>query len=343
MNDVVMGPKQDGKGSGYVLVHTGSKHMAADIYTKSFTDKATFGNLKQLINVFKPEQIKDGNFDPSIPGEVVPPDCQGWLNQHYHFLLSGDNTEVTDFRKPIKQKTPKAKSKLNMALRKIRPNLNRRSMPEGSLSAVLSDDESSDEEVPVTGGVDLPRFEFEKGSPCLPFTTSLVNCPTLGNDAVPAEADNSPSKDDTTWTIILLCTEKDSLMVKHNPFGERCKIVEITEHDDFTSEGGYQKVVDALRSPNVVIFSSLPCTGGSLWQIPNKKHPACRRLIAKHHKLFNALFEKLLRLYREVDRRGGIPILFEWPRTCRYWRKPKVARFIKRQKLTLAKFDGCAY
>ena len=60
MNDVVMGPKQDGQGSGYVLVHTGSKHMAADIYTKSFTDKATFGNLKQLINVFKPEQIKDG-------------------------------------------------------------------------------------------------------------------------------------------------------------------------------------------------------------------------------------------------------------------------------------------
>ena len=57
MNDVVMGPKQDGQGSGYVLVHTGSKHMAADIYTKSFTDKATFGNLNQLINVFKPDHI----------------------------------------------------------------------------------------------------------------------------------------------------------------------------------------------------------------------------------------------------------------------------------------------
>ena len=35
--------------------------------------------------------------------------------------------------------------------------------------------------------------------------------------------------------------------------------------------------------------------------------------------------------------------MFEWPRVCRYWRKPKVAKFIKRQNLTLAKFDGCAY
>ena len=94
--------------------------MAADIYTKGLTDKNTFGNLKQLINVFKPQQIESGDFDPSIPGDPVPPGVHQWLNQHYHFLLAGDNTEVTDFRKPIKPKTPKAKSKL-----KIRPNFNR--------------------------------------------------------------------------------------------------------------------------------------------------------------------------------------------------------------------------
>ena len=64
MNEVVMGPKQNGQGSGYVLVHTGSKHMAADIYTEGFTDKGAFGNLKKLINVFKPKQIEDGDFDP---------------------------------------------------------------------------------------------------------------------------------------------------------------------------------------------------------------------------------------------------------------------------------------
>ena len=34
---------------------------------------------------------------------------------------------------------------------------------------------------------------------------------------------------------------------------------------------------------------------------------------------------------------------FEWPRVCRYWKKPKVAQFIKRYGLALAKFDGCAF
>ena len=132
-------------------------------------------------------------------------------------------------------------------------------------------------------------------------------------------------------------------MQQCNPYGERCNIIEITEEDDFTSEAGYQKVATALKQPNVVIFSSLPCTGGSPWQIPNSRHPACRRLLKKHHRIFNQLFESLMRLYREFADYGPIPILFEWPRYCRYWRKPKVARFIKRYGLRLAKFDGCAY
>ena len=50
-----------------------------------------------------------------------------------------------------------------------------------------------------------------------------------------------------------------------------------------------------------------------------------------------------MQLYRESNRSGGIPILFEWPRVCRYWRKPKVNKFIRKQKLMMAKFDGCAY
>ena len=126
-------------------------------------------------------------------------------------------------------------------------------------------------------------------------------------------------------------------------FGDHCEIVEITEVDDFTSANGYAKVISALRRPKVAVFASLPCTGGSPWQIPNKKHPACQRLLAKHHKLFNRLFDQLVRLFREQGCLGVIPILFEWPRVCRYWKKPKVAQFIKKHGLALARFDGCAF
>ena len=34
------------------------------------------------------------------------------MNLQYQFILRGDNTESTDFRKPVKLKTPKAKAKI---------------------------------------------------------------------------------------------------------------------------------------------------------------------------------------------------------------------------------------
>jgi hypothetical protein len=148
---------------------------------------------------------------------------------------------------------------------------------------------------------------------------------------------------DVSWTIILLCTDKDSFMSQCNPFGDRCKVIEITEEDDFTNPTGYGKVVEALRGENVAIFASLPCTGGSPWQICNKKHPACRRLILKHHKLFGKLFSSLVRLFKEYAPRGDIPILFEWPKCCRYWRLPRVDQFVRRYGLSTVEFDGCAF
>ena len=98
-----------------------------------------------------------------------------------------------------------------------------------------------------------------------------------------------------------------------------------------------------MQHPNCVVFASLPCTGGSPWQIVNKRHPACRRLLKKHHKLFNELFNSLVSLFRQFANHGPIPILFEWPRCCRYWKKPKVAQFLKKWDLASARFDGCAF
>ena len=49
------------------------------------------------------------------------------------------------------------------------------------------------------------------------------------------------------WTVILLCTEPNSLMAKGNPFPRSCQVIEITKDDDFTSEAGAQTVKLALR------------------------------------------------------------------------------------------------
>ena len=69
----------------------------------------------------------------------------------------------------------------------------------------------------------------------------------------------------------------------------------------------------------------------------------CRRILKKHHRLCNQLFDSLISLMREVSDRGPLPILFEWPRSCRYWKMPKVERFLRKWRLASARFDGCAF
>ena len=68
---------------------------------------------------------------------------------------------------------------------------------------------------------------------------------------------------DLKWTIILLCTEGDSLMYHFNPFPDHCRVIHITEQIDFTSESGYQYVLDIVgRTGNVMMLVSFLCIGG---------------------------------------------------------------------------------
>jgi hypothetical protein len=52
------------------------------------------------------------------------------------------------------------------------------------------------------------------------------------------------------------------------------------------------------------------------------------------------LFDSLIRLFEES---GPVPIVFEWPRQCDYWHKPKVERFFKKYKLKIAELDVCHF
>ena len=261
--------------------------------------------------------------NPPTKGDL-PADRANWINSHYHWITSGTNTGETDMRKPVKLKPPKSKPKF-----RVRPNL--------LVSQPLED---------VPSGAGPPAMKGTLKSATTLESSSVK--PPGGGDThsvshkVTAEEDSSTTLN-AKWTIILLCTEPNSRMHRHNPFPGECKIVEITKEDDFTSESGYNKVVEALRGPNVVLFASLPCTGGCPWQLVNRKHPGCRRLLEKHHRLFDMLFGNLLRLTREFAPRGTIPIIFEWPRPCRYWKLPKVEQFIEDNDLVKSRFDGCVF
>ena len=202
MHDDIVGEDSCGTSTFYNLIHTTSKHMSADIYTKGFVDKNAFGALKQLINIFSPEQLTTGDFNPSFPGEELPVEKSGWLNSHYHFIMSGESTDHTDFRKAIKPKSPKAKAK-------VKPLMRPR---------------------PVAPMVTRPQ----------PTTTTTSITPATRSDPThlaTAAGGQNQCPYDVEWTVILLCTDKDSYLKTMNPF-PKCNIIEITAEDDFTSEYG---------------------------------------------------------------------------------------------------------
>ena len=105
------------------IIHTGTKHMSADIYTKCAQNPLLWECQKKLINVFSRADIEAGNFNPDaewllaeiaegkIPATGIPFIEDGSLNSHYYCILMGESSAHTDFRKAVKVKTPKSKKK----------------------------------------------------------------------------------------------------------------------------------------------------------------------------------------------------------------------------------------
>ena len=132
-------------------------------------------------------------------------------------------------------------------------------------------------------------------------------------------------------------------MYHFNPFPEHCRVVHITEQIDFTSESGYQYVLDLIgRTENVMMSVSFPCTGGCLCNVGiNSKRPECKAKLRRHAVIFNKLWKQFARLYAEAGRRT--PTVIEWPKSCRYLVLRKVKNLMDEQRIFKVEFDGCQY
>ena len=69
-----------------------------------------------------------------------------------------------------------------------------------------------------------------------------------------------------TRRIVEFCCSGDSLIGSRAPPG--CEVIRLTADDDLTTPGGLAKAMDAVSAPGipVLLFGSLPCTGGSTYQ-----------------------------------------------------------------------------
>ena len=244
----------------YVLVHTRSTCMSADIYTKGFSNPVAWTRLRRLINIYTPAEVANGCFNPEAD-MYAPKDIEGievdptHANPTYTYILAGDSILNKDPRKAVKKKTPKAKAKAKAKYAK------------GTTDSRVGNNAS------------------ERQAYTLTNASVLDAEPVNILDQLPELSIGAPRG--ARWTIILLCTEPNSYMQQNNPFPENCDVIDITKSDDFTSEAGFQKVADILATvENVVLLISFPCTAGCLFnQGINAANPKCKTNLEAHWEL----------------------------------------------------------
>ena len=147
--------------------------------------------------------------------------------------------------------------------------------------------------------------------------------------------------------IIEICCGKDSRIGQKTKHSEGCLIIRVTIDDDFGTDDGVNKILLALEQYMcypILVWVSIPCTGGTQWTYYNWAYGGSktRALIASHVRLFHKLFESLERILPSISDVGG-KVAIEWPKSCKYWKFPRVKALCLSAKLQTVCFDGCAF
>ncbi len=131
-----------------------------------------------------------------------------------------------------------------------------------------------------------------------------------------------------------------------------CKVIRYTEEDDMTTRDGLDKAMLDLviwgGHGNIALWASIPCTGGSAWQYLNEvmyertgNQRALRRLKGLRT-IFAKLWTNFEILATAVIKREGV-VVIEWPSSCRYWKDPRVQKFLRQHMFNKTHIHGCAY
>ena len=141
--------------------------------------------------------------------------------------------------------------------------------------------------------------------------------------------------------IVEFCCGSNSRIGHRTRHSEGCRVIRVTEELDATSSDGFLLAAKGCTMKKALLYSSIPCTGGSGWTHINKHIPSAFTKIRKHRKLFEKLFQTFIKLC-EVARECGTFIAIEWPTGCTYWKNSRVRELIQRYGLRPVKFHGCA-
>ena len=287
------------------LFYEKSELMAADIYTKSFTNKDKWTAVCWLINVVDPKALPDAIH----------------YNEEVRVRLEAEAAEKAANNAAVPAPAGKAKAKM---ADKLQPET-------GSVGdcARPTNAESSDCAAICWNGPGLSCDSSQTAAPSAEEATAMPEV--------------APS-DDTEWRgVTELCTSNDSALGRKTRFQKGCRVTRITREVDFTKSKGLNMACDSIRGPLDVLWVSLPCVGGCPWQYVNaKKGPEAVRRLQAHWALHGVMWKQLLKVLAIASDKGAT-ICIEWPRACRYWHTARVQKALAKYGLVTYDFDGCMY
>ena len=152
--------------------------------------------------------------------------------------------------------------------------------------------------------------------------------------------------------LVEFCCSENSKLGEDRKSAKGCEVIRVTIKDDATKEETIAKLAKKIRSfhgstakdqggNKVMIFASLPCTGGCPWNRINKDNPGGLEKIQSHQKEFKLLFKNLCLLVDDVEEVQPT-IAMELPTSTEYWKWDRVKKFLKKNDMIKYSFHGCS-
>ena len=125
-----------------------------------------------------------------------------------------------------------------------------------------------------------------------------------------------------------------------------CTVTRLTMREDMTSDVGCKCVQSAVntapKGATVLLWSAIPCTGGSPWHNFNKRLLGGMERIQEHWALFRTLWNTFVNFDHWLSQTGRRWInCTVWQKGCGYWRW-KTVRVFAQVQLAGVCVDGCA-
>ena len=152
-------------------------------------------------------------------------------------------------------------------------------------------------------------------------------------------------REEVQRVVLEVCGGPDSLMSRPGPYTIECRCVRITISIDFASRRGLCFAINVLRvyRSKVLVWFSMPCTGGCPFQYLNyKKSAKAKQRIDMQHLLFRLLWQNAVKVIAEA-RMVEACVANEWPNQCSYWKRREVIDLIAEYSLVKTVFHGCQY